>query len=209
MEYLRVLPFHNLVRWIVILSAVWTLVQAWHGLLSRRTWSRSDKLAGLTFTTVANVQLLIGLTLYFISPNIQPLFGAPAYAFSSTMAFFLTAYHPAMMFLAICFAQAVYSVAKRVADDKNKFRWAAYGYSLAIVMILAAIPWPAYSFGRPLFRPFVNVDDSLSEADVPLKLVQQVQSVEFLSQTAEHARLGHVDGRYGDAQLLGDGLRRL
>ncbi|QDU08398.1 hypothetical protein [Gimesia aquarii] len=165
MEYLRVLPYHNLTRWIVLLAAFWTLIQAWHGLFYRRKWSRSDKLAGLTFTSVANVQFLIGLTLYVISPNIKPLLGAPAYPFSNKMAFFLTIYHPAVMFIAVGLAQAVYSVAKRVVDDRKKFRWAAYGYSLAVVLMIAAIPWPFYSFGRPWFRPLVRYVDPTVEAD--------------------------------------------
>ncbi|UUO06231.1 hypothetical protein M4951_23105 [Blastopirellula sp. J2-11] len=166
MEYLRLLPYHSLTRWIVLLSAFWALAQAWHGLLCRRKWTRSDTRAGLTFTTVANLQFLLGLFLYVSSPHIKPLFGDPAYAFSSYMAFFLTAYHPSMMFLAIGFAQAVYSVAKRVEDDRKKFRWAAYGYSLAIVLMIAAIPWPSYSFGRPFFRPFVSDVDQ--RTSVPL-----------------------------------------
>ncbi|HVJ67570.1 MAG TPA: hypothetical protein VM510_06275 [Caulifigura sp.] len=155
MEYLRLLPYHNLTRWLVLLTALWALIQAWHGLARDRIWTRRDGLAGLTFTTVANIQFLLGLALYVTSPNVKPLFAAPAYALSSGMAFFLTTFHPSLMFLAVGLAQAVYSVSKRLSDDRSRFRWAAYGYSLVVALMLAAIPWPPYSFGRPLFRPFV------------------------------------------------------
>lgn len=163
MEYLRLLPYHNLNRWIVLLAASWVLAQSWHGFLCRRKWTRNDTLAGLTFTTIANLQFILGLFLYVTSPYVKPLFTAAASAFSSEMAFFLTTFHPAVMILTVGLAQAVYSATKRTVDDRKKFYRATCGYSFTVVLMLAAIPWPFYSFGRPFIRPFTGIRHSATE----------------------------------------------
>ncbi len=154
MEFVRIIPWHNLMRWFVLLSACWAVLRPWHGLIQNRSWNRGDKLAGLMFTTIANVQFVLGLFVFVTSPNVRILFSDFSYPFSSRFAFFLTLYHPVMMFVAVGIAQGAYSLSKRSTDDARKFSWAAWGYLLAILMMIAAIPWPFYSFGRPFFRSF-------------------------------------------------------
>lgn len=154
MEYAGILPYHNLTRWLVLAAASWALALSWRGWLRGGKWSRFDALAGLAFATALNVQLVIGVLLYLNSPYVKPVFAAPAYATSSLFAFFFTVAHPCAMILAVVTAQATYSLAKRAGDDRHKFRRAAVGYSLAMALILAAVPWPFLSYGRPLVPGF-------------------------------------------------------
>jgi hypothetical protein len=58
------------------------------------------------------------------------------------------------MISAVLLAQLTYSLGNRSRDDRSRFRRAALGYGLTTVLILAAIPWPAVSYGRPLVREF-------------------------------------------------------
>lgn len=154
MEYAGILPYHNLTRWLVLTTAAWALALSWHGWLRGGQWSRSVALAGLAFTTALNLQLVIGVMLYLNSPYVKPLFAAPAYATSSLFAFFFTVAHPCAMILAVAAAHATYSLAKRAANDRRKFRRAAVGYTLTTALILAAVPWPFFSYGRPLVPGF-------------------------------------------------------
>jgi hypothetical protein len=145
-----VLLFHNAMRWAILVAALWTIIQAWHGYFSRRAWSQSDLFAGLTFTTLLNLQFMLGLMVYLRSPLIQPMFQAFGYATSALPITFFALLHPLAMITSVTSAQIVYSMAKRVPGDANKLRWAAWGYTLVTAMILTAIPWPFLSYGRPL-----------------------------------------------------------
>lgn len=152
-----VLLFHNAMRWAILCSALWTVVQAWHGYVSRRAWSQLDLLAGLTFTTLLNLQFMLGLMVYLRSPLIRPMFAAFGYATSALPITFFALLHPLGMISAIAIAQVVYSMAKRVPGDANKMRWAAWGYTAVTALIVTAIPWPFLSYGRPLIPQSMRV----------------------------------------------------
>ena len=68
---------------------------------------------------------------------------------------FFTLEHPVQMLLAVVLAQMGFSAAKRGKDDRTRFVRGAIFYTLAVILILVAIPWPGSEQGRPLFRlPF-------------------------------------------------------
>lgn len=141
---------HNLTRWIVIGTAIWALVSAWRGWLSKRTWTETDRKAGSFFGIAMDTQLLIGLILYFgLSPR-----GAGAFAqgmanvMGDSILRFYAVEHISMMILAVIFAHLGTVFAKKAATDLLKFRTAAIWYSLSVLLVLASIPWQ-YS---PLFR---------------------------------------------------------
>ena len=154
MDYPSLLPFHNLMRWLIVLAGIWAVARSVEGWWRGRPWTRQDTLAGLCFSTCLHLQLVIGVLLYLNSPYVRPIFTALGYATSSLFAFFFTLGHPLAMVSAVLLAQVTYSLCKRSRDDRSRFRRAALGYSLTALLILAAIPWPALSYGRPLVREF-------------------------------------------------------
>ena len=148
-EFLR--DTHNIFRWLIILALVWTLVRVWSGLWTKAVWSKKDKIAGLVFTTLLNVQFLIGLILYFTSPIMQSYRSNFAAAMKDpTMRFFVVE-HPFCMFLAVVIAQVGFSLSKRADGDRAKFLRASICYSIAGLLILLSIPWSFVKYGRPLF----------------------------------------------------------
>lgn len=156
MAYPFLKDIHSLLRWLVILSALWALFRVWGGLIGGSTWSKKDRIAGLVFTSVLNVQFIIGIILYGISPITRSAmmnFGAAMK--DSTLRFFAVE-HPLMMFLAVCIAQAGFSISKRAPEDRKKFLKATIMYTIAFVLILASIPWPFLKHGRPLLPSFLG-----------------------------------------------------
>jgi hypothetical protein len=145
-----VLLFHNGMRWAILAAACWAITQAWQGYFSQRRWSRSDFFAGLTFTTLLNLQFMLGLMVYLRSPLIRPMFQAFGYATSALPITFFAILHPCAMITTVMSAQVIYSIAKRVPDDGQKMKWAAWGYTLVTVLLVIAIPWPFLFYGRPL-----------------------------------------------------------
>lgn len=153
-SYVIFLNVHSLLRWLVILSCAWALLRVWSGFISKSQWTDKDRKSGLIFTSILNVQFLIGLVLYFISPITKSALADFGAAMKNGMLRFFTVEHVTGMLLAVIIAQAGYSISKRAATDRSKFLKAAIFYTIALVLILASIPWPFMKYGRPLFPSF-------------------------------------------------------
>lgn len=52
--------------------------------------------------------------------------------------------HPLTMIIAVVLITVGYARAKRLQDDKKRFRSIAIFYSLALILILSRIPWNAW-----------------------------------------------------------------
>ena len=151
MPYLFLRDAHSLLRWIVLFACVWALLRVWSGFFGRAEWTRKDQMAGLIFTSLLNVQFVLGLILYAISPIMRTALTNFAAAMKDSTLRFFAVEHFAGMLLAIIIAQVGYSISKRARTDRARFLRAAIAYSLAGLLILASIPWPFMKYGRPLF----------------------------------------------------------
>ncbi len=154
MPYIFLRDTHSLLRWIVIIACLWALVRVWSGFFGRSEWTRKDQRAGLLFTSVLNLQLILGIILYAISPITRAAMSNFAAAMKDSTLRFFAVEHVAGMLVAVVVAQLGYSLAKRAATDRAKFLRSAIAYSIAAVLILASIPWPFMKYGRPLFPSF-------------------------------------------------------
>lgn len=154
MDFLHpiLLPVHNIVRWIVVITALLAVGRALAGWFGKRAWTEMDRKAGVWFTIAMDTQVLIGLILYFFTSPIttQALqnFGA---AMSDPLRRFFAVEHIFMMLVALVLAHVGSARAKKAGSDLAKHRNAAIWFGLAILVVLAAIPWPFMSTGRSLF----------------------------------------------------------
>ena len=147
--YLLMLALHNLLRWIVLIIGIVATVRAWIGWLGKKEWDERDRKLGTFFGISFDIQLLLGLLLYFVfSPlmtdTILPNFGA---AMQNSELRFFAIEHAAMMILALVFVHLGSVLAKKGKDSLDKYRKAAIFFTLAMLLLLAAIPW-----FRPLLR---------------------------------------------------------
>jgi uncharacterized membrane protein YcfT len=154
MPYLFLKDTHSLLRWIVILACLWALLRVWSGFFGRSEWTRKDQTAGLFFTSLLNLQFILGLVLYGISPITRSAMANFAAAMKDSTLRFYAVEHLAGMLLAVVVAQVGYSMSKRAGTDRGRFLRAAIAYSIAALLILASIPWPFMKYGRPLFPSF-------------------------------------------------------
>ena len=151
--YAAVLLIHSWLRWAVILVALFAIVRAVTGASSRRPWAPADDRAGLLFTIVVDVQLLLGLLLYFA---LSPITQAALRDFGGAMAVSATRYwaveHVFGMVVGVLLAHRGRARAKSIADPARRHKVAAIFFVLALVAILASIPWPGMPNARPLLR---------------------------------------------------------
>ncbi len=145
-----ILVLHNLVRWIVGIFAIYALYRTYRGWIGCKEWTKTDRQAGSFFTISMDIQLLLGLILYFLLSGLtrgyitliernQPV---PA----GEMAFFGLE-HILVMIIAVGVVHFGSVLSRRLAEPVKKFRAAALSYSLALLLIIIAIPW-----WRPLIR---------------------------------------------------------
>ncbi len=152
MEILRVL--HNLIRWLILIFAFWTVISAISGLASKRAYTNSDNRSNLFFMIFMDIQLLIGLIIYFTNGWFESLKHIGA-SMKDPMVRFFTIEHSVMMIIAWILVHAGRISVKKAATPQTKFKKSLLYFGIALLIILVAIPWPfREAVARPWFRWF-------------------------------------------------------
>lgn len=141
---------HSIIRWIIILLAITVVFRSARAWLSNKTWSKTDSVSGLLFTTVLDFQFIIGIILYlFYSPVTKLAFQDFGAAMKNSMLRFFTVEHLLLMLVAIVLAHLGKMKSSKAKENKKKHRVSFIYYLIAFILILLAIPWPFLSYGRP------------------------------------------------------------
>jgi hypothetical protein len=136
------LAIHNILRWVVLILAVYALFRAYSGWLGRRSWTVTDRKAGTFFGVGMDIQLLVGLLLYFVfSPLTRVALQNISGAMSSRELAFFAFEHGVAMLIAVVLVHVGSVFAKRASSDLKKHRAAAIWYTIATLAMLVAIPW--------------------------------------------------------------------
>lgn len=153
MLYSIFLTLHSIMRWLVILLALLAIIRAVNGLSFKRGWTGMDNRVGMWFTTLMDIQLLVGLILYFFLSPITMIalqnFGG---IMGNTSIRFFAVEHAFVMLVAVIVAHVGRSMIRRADSPAAKHRRTAIWVGVVILLVLLAIPWPFLEAGRPLFR---------------------------------------------------------
>ena len=144
---------HNFMRWIILVLLLISIVKAFTGWQNKKIFSAGDKKLWLFTMISAHITLLLGLY--------QVGFGRYG-MFSTTLPDGITLMkdkfyrffwveHPVSMIIAIVLITLGYGMAKKTIADKLKYKTAFWYFLMALILILAAVPWPFREIvGRPL-----------------------------------------------------------
>ena len=146
------LTAHSLNRWLVVVLLLVVLGGGVVGWLRGREWSRRDDLTGRLLIIVLDVQLLLGLALYAVSPIVRAGWSDLGAAMGNRVLQFWTVEHAPTMILAIVIVHVGRVRARRADTDVRRFRVTTISVAVATLLILAGIPWPFLETGRPLLR---------------------------------------------------------
>jgi hypothetical protein len=145
--YTFMLHLHSVGRWVMLIL----LLVALFGSLTagQRLYTKADAKKSLFLMITADLMLLIGLYLWFVGPwglsQIQDA-GMSAVMKNNTMRFFAIE-HITAMIIAIALIHVGKAQGKKDMPDKKKHARTAIFYALALVVILASIPWPFREIG--------------------------------------------------------------
>lgn len=152
--YSVLLTLHSILRWVILILSVVVIARSFSGMTSGKPFSAADKKGGLFLMISAHTTLLIGLYLYFFGPSgfayIRNLgFGE---VMKDNTARFFAVEHIFGMLVAIVLITIGRGVSKKDIPDVAKHKRTFWFILVALVIILATIPWP---FRTEVARPWL------------------------------------------------------
>jgi len=136
-----VLVLHNLMRWAVLLFGLWTLFNALTGVFGKRNFTAGDNRSNMLFMISCDIQLLLGLILYFTNSWFDRLKDLGNNMKDPYNRFF-TMEHMSLMILAWILVHVGRASVKRANTDKAKHKRMLIFFGISILLILVSIPWP-------------------------------------------------------------------
>lgn len=144
---------HSLLRWVVILFAVAAISFAIRGLAGKREFAKQDNRIGLLFTISLDLQVLLGLLMYFVvSPTTVWILDHFKEAMKDRELRFWAVEHATAMILALVLVHVGRVMVRRAETPKLKHRRALIFFGIGTLVMLAGIPWPFLPYGRELLH---------------------------------------------------------
>ena len=152
MFYHGLLLVHSLLRWVILILLLVAIVKSYTGMNAGKPFSAGDKQVGLFLMISAHTTLLVGLYFWFFGPlglaNISNL-GFGEVMKDKVMRYYAVE-HITGMLIAIVLITIGRGVAKKRIPDVAKFKKTFWFYLIALVIILATVPWPFRAgIGKP------------------------------------------------------------
>jgi hypothetical protein len=147
--YNILLHAHSVGRWIVLLLLV---IGIFNSLVAgQRPFIRSDANTGLLLTIFADLMLLIGLALWYFGDHGYKLLANYPGGFGAAMKDPYTRFfgmeHITAMLIAIVLIHIGKAQGKKKFTDRKKHVRTMLFYLLALIVILATVPWPFMQIG--------------------------------------------------------------
>ena len=154
---LILLSLHNILRWVVLVLGVVVIVRSVLGWTKKRDYLDRDRKLTISFSGVYDLQILLGIILYFTKGWGGVLMNAPADVMKTAALRFFAVEHWTLMIVAAVLIHIGSSQIKKATESIKKYKRATIWFTIAMLLTLASIPWPGMASARPLFR-FFGVD---------------------------------------------------
>jgi hypothetical protein len=136
------LVIHNILRWAVLLFGVWAVISALGAVISKRDYRNSDNKSSFFFMLSCDIQLLLGLILYFTGMWFEKVKAGMGAVMKDPVDRFFAVEHALMMIIAWLLVHVGRSMVKRADTDAQKHKRTLVYFGIALIIILAMIPWP-------------------------------------------------------------------
>lgn len=151
--YQTITFYHNSLRWLVLVSLLFAIYRGYKGHTTNISFSSTDNAVRHWTATIAHLQLMLGMVLYFQSPMVKYFFSNFREALKTFDLLFFGVIHGLLMFVAIVVITIGSAKAKRRENDRDKFKTMFTWFLIALILIFIAIPWPFSPLAnRPYYR---------------------------------------------------------
>lgn len=142
------LYFHSILRYFILLFAFVVVLQSVIGFMGKKNFRKSNKQTALMLLICCDIQLLLGLFLYYAKGWLNTLSAGGVMA--DPVKRFWTVEHGVGMIVAIVLVHMGYTVSKKNIDDDRKFKRMFWFIFIALAIFVATIPWEGKQLvGRP------------------------------------------------------------
>ncbi|MBC7884981.1 MAG: hypothetical protein H7X99_05865 [Saprospiraceae bacterium] len=143
--YAFIKTFHSHLAWILLVVLVISVLVVAISKVSKKPFTASHLKVAFFGMLATQIQLTLGLILYFISPyGLKNLSGA---TMKDSFGRLLAVEHPLIMIIAIILISVGYSKAKKAIDTDKAYSAVLIYYPLALILILSRIPWSVWMKG--------------------------------------------------------------
>ncbi|TPG43973.1 hypothetical protein [Flavobacterium pectinovorum] len=144
---------HSALRWFVLGSLLYAIFRAYKGYSSKLPFTKTDNTIRHWTATIAHIQLIFGILIYVQSPIVKYFWKNFREGIQNTEIAFFGILHILLMLFAIVLITIGSALAKRNQNDNDKFKTMLLWFSIALIIIFIAIPWP---FSPLANRPYIR-----------------------------------------------------
>jgi len=138
--YNFILKMHSGWAYVALFIVLIAVINAAAGFSAKKIFTPKDRRISLFALIAVHIQFVIGLILYFTSPNGLNKIQAVGMGGMSAYDRLLALEHPLVNLIAIILITVGWSKHKRAADG-SKFKTIAIFYGLGLLLLLSRIPW--------------------------------------------------------------------
>lgn len=140
--YAPLLHLHHYTGYAVLLAGLYAITKSALGVMHKRDFTKQENIAHAIFLGTCHLQLLLGLILYFISPNVDAaLANGMGGAMKDAASRFIAVEHIATMIIAVVLVQVGRIISKKQTDAAAKHKKALVFFTIGFVLILSRVPW--------------------------------------------------------------------
>lgn len=140
--YTGLTHLHSLLRWFALIAIVISIIKSIQGMQSNASYGKSDNRWSLMTLIGFHLQLVVGLVLYFTQGWHSQLGNM-----ADKVVRFYSLEHLVAMLLAIALVTIGRSRSKKASTDRLKFKRQFWFFLIALIIVLANIPWPFREVG--------------------------------------------------------------
>ncbi len=130
---------HAYNRYFILLALVFVLFRAYLGWFNNRRYEKPDNTGAAALLGLCHLQLLVGLSLLWLSPYGFSAFSNGSSGQPGSWARYFTMEHAGAMFVAIVLVQLGRIFSKKNTDDQQKHRTIAIYTTIATLLIIGTL----------------------------------------------------------------------
>ena len=153
--YAFLLLVHSWNRWLAVIALLATTGLAWYDWLAGKPYTKRDNMLRSMTVGLNHLQIIFGFVLYFQSPLIAYFRSDMQGGWHTPEVAFFGVIHISVMIIAALVLTVGGAIARRGETDMKKFCTVAIFFTIALVLILLAMPSPISPFA---VRPWMRLD---------------------------------------------------
>lgn len=143
--YPLLVQLHSYLRYFVLFFLLIIVIRSFYFWQKKLVFNKQTNKLSLYLLISTHLQLVLGLILYFISPRVQ--LSHMAAAMKDPIARYWTVEHITLMLIAVILITVARISIKKLTFDTAKHKRLFFLNIIALIFILAAIPWPHTAIG--------------------------------------------------------------